>query len=142
MRVSDRGLLREPQLHDGYLTAVRIEDAGHVVVRLRDYSKTDYTLTLSGIESFCCNNFREGNIICHVLWFSGIQPDVSLLRSIVGEPHPSVGSPHREHHERLIQRYSDDVAEGRLTLIAIEPSYGCELYALCGTAELQATSQL
>jgi hypothetical protein len=133
--VTDQGWLRNPKLHDGYLLGLEL-DEGALRVRMRDIAGQAFTMRLKGLERLLSNEFREGNIIFDIQIVCGFKPDISYVRRLLGELHSSAGSPYREQHERAIEDRMQEVTEGKLTLVVIEPSYGCELVALCREVQI------
>jgi hypothetical protein len=137
MEITATGFLRDPYLHDGHLTGLELVDKSILRVRLRDLSGSLFVMELSGLKRLLGNEFREGNIIFDIRIAHGIPPDESLIRNLVGELPPGVGEPHRQKHQSYIQQQIDDVVNGKLTLVSIDRSYGCELTALCETVRIK-----
>lgn len=129
--------LRSPDLHDGYVVGLELLDKGMLRVRLRDVRDQSFNMILTGLRRLKCSEFLEGNIIFDVTIVCGIQPDMRAIRSLMGELHPDVGSPHRENHALVLERCAREVAEGKTTIVTIEPSYGCHLIALCEAVQIE-----
>src|SRR5262249_53568780 len=139
--VDERGSLKSPNLHDGFVDGVVLEGEKRVAVSLRDVSGQVFSMRLIEVEALVCNEFRQGNIILDITIFSGIAPDDDALGSLFGSPHPSVAREHHEQHKRLLQDRSDKIRKGVLKLVSIEPSYGCSLTALCGEVIISRTAR-
>jgi hypothetical protein len=125
------GYLIEPQLHDGYIIGLDLGEEGVLRIRLRDLSGMRFVMRLVGLSRLISDEFREANIIFDIAIFRGEPPPAELVGALLGELHPSVGSPYREQHQLAIEECTRRIAENETTLVNISPSYGCGLLALC-----------
>lgn len=128
IKVDEHGSLRRPVLHDGYIDAIELEPGKGLHIALRDVTGARFALRLTGLRRLLCNNFREGNIVLSVSIACGVQPDDDLIRRLLGGTAQA---------ESMVAQTARDICDGRLTLVAIDPSYGCELAALCESAEIE-----
>ncbi|MDO9431901.1 MAG: hypothetical protein Q7T84_11440 [Phenylobacterium sp.] len=90
-----------------------------------------WRIELFGVRYLRADEFREGNIICNLEAYSGTQPPRSVIESLLGAPQENVAGEYSEKHRVFIDQMIAHVIEGRLTLVVLTPSYGCELSALC-----------
>ncbi|HVY52809.1 hypothetical protein FRZ61_37280 [Hypericibacter adhaerens] len=127
--IDPQGELRQPDLHDGTVQGLELQAGNGLRVALRDVAGQAYRLQLKGVRRLLCNDFREGNIILSLSIASRMPPDRGLLRRLLGGT---------KDEDRLVAEAAQAIAEGRLALVAIDPSYGCELTALCESAEIEA----
>jgi hypothetical protein len=86
------------------------------------------------------DGFAEGNIIHHVIVTTKAKPSITALRKLLGEPHQSVGEPHRGQNEAWIARCEQSVVDGDLKFFELQPSYGCEILALCENVKVEAVA--
>lgn len=131
----------EPSLHDGHLLGLDLVRKAVLHVRLRNLAGKGYLLELSGLRQLRCGEFREGNIVLDVEIMRGTPSGLeeantreALVRSLVGELHPTVQDPFRSKNESYIVNLLTSIKDGNLTLVRIDASYGCELTALCERA--------
>jgi len=122
IELGEGGRLLKPGFHDGHLLGVELIGDHEAIVKLRKLSGGRYSLNLSGVERLLCNGFAEGNIVSEVYLVSGALPPVPSLCVLMPQPHASAKA-------HLVE-------QGELTFVAIEASYGCDLYALCRSAEI------
>ena len=129
--IDDHGYLRSPYLHDGFVDGILLAGESAVTVLLRDVKDRTFSMQLIGVEHLACDDFRQGNIILHVQIVSGIAPNDDTLRSLLGPPHPKAAQEFHDRHEQFLQKKIEKIKAGSLTLVSIDPSYGCYLRALC-----------
>jgi hypothetical protein len=138
IELDEGGRLLKPGFHDGHLLGIELIDNDRVAIKVRKFSGERYSLDLSGVERLLCNEFAQGNIVSEIYLMSGILPPISNLRLLMTPPHPSAAEEYHAKHNRVIQQTADLVAQRKLTFVAIEPSYGGELHALCRSVEITA----
>lgn len=129
--VDQNGLLTEPNLHDGFVDGIQLIGKNSAVVALRNVHGQTFSIQLMGLEALVCDEFRQGNIILDVQITSGKPPSKDALSSLYVAPHPSAAAEYHDKHARFIQAQTDRITQGDLVLVLIEPSYGCQLIALC-----------
>ena len=132
--------LLRPGFHDGYLLGVELIGSNEAAVKLRKLSGERYSLNLSGVERLLCNGFAEGNIVSEIYLMSGAPPPLPNLRVLMSPPHASAAEEYHAKHEAVLRQKAELVRQRDLTFVAIEPSYGCELYALCRSVGITAES--
>jgi hypothetical protein len=125
------GFLANPTLHDGFVDGLLLEDEKRATVLLRTVGGEKFKMQLNGVEAFVCDDFRQGNIILHIQIFSGIAPDDNSLGRLYGPPHPSAAQEYHDRYKLLLTQKIEKIKEGLLSLVAIDPSYGCDLRAIC-----------
>ena len=126
--IDPQGELRHPNLHDGAVEGIELETGQGLRIALRGIAGRAYRLRMKGLRRLLCNEFREGNIILSLSIERRMRPDLRWLRHLLGRT---------KDEDRLVAEAARAVAEGRLTLVTIVPSYGCELAALCESAEIE-----
>jgi hypothetical protein len=131
----EHGRLLKPGFHDGHLMGIELVDDKAAVLKLRNLSGERYSCKLSGVERLLCVGFAESNIVGDIYIFSGIAPPVDILRTLMIAPHPSAEEKYHLQYEKVIQSKVQLVTTGASTLLAIDTSYGGDLYALCRSAE-------
>jgi hypothetical protein len=135
--LTSHGYLRSPDLHDGHVIGLHLVGK-NARVTVTDVSGRAFVLELVGLTRLRCNEFAEGNIIHHIIVTTKAKPPAASLRKLLGEPHPSVGEPHRARHEAWIARCEQGIVDGNLSFVELQPNYGCELLALCESVNVEA----
>ena len=128
LELTSHGYLRSPNLHDGRVVGLHLVGKNARVI-VTDTSDQKFVLELVGLTNLRCSEFAEGNIIHHVIVTTKAKPTATSLRKLLGEPHPSVGEPHRARHEAWITSCEQSVLDGDLSFVELLPSYGCEIWA-------------
>ena len=83
------GLLREPNIHDGYLLAIELPEKGIARLTTENLSPAmDLLIQMEGVNEFLCDGFAEGNISARF----GLQLDESLT---TGRSEGFLGAPFR-----------------------------------------------
>ncbi len=136
IELDKNGRLLRPGFHDGYLLGVELVSKGEATVKLRKLSGERYNLDLLGVERLLCNEFAEGNIVSEIFLMSGIAPPLGSLRLLLAAPHESAAEEYHNGYEAIVRQKGELIQQGKLTLVAIVPSYGCELHALCRSVEI------
>jgi hypothetical protein len=130
-QLDEHCILRDPELHDGYVDGIHLTPNKGVTISLRDVDGQTFSMQLIELVDLVCNDFRETNIIYDIRLTSGQLPDASTLAALLSAPHPSAAPVFHDHHAQRLQQYSEKVTERALVLVSLNPSYGCELIALC-----------
>jgi len=141
IELTSHGYLRRPNLHDGRVLGLNLVGKG-LRLSVSDIDGRSYILELVGLQRLRCNEFAEGNIIHHIIITTRAKPSSASLRKLLGEPHPSVGEPHRRRHEDWRARCEQSVLDGDLTFVELQSSYGCEMWALCESVKVEAAPRL
>lgn len=132
------GLLREPNIHDGYLLAIELPEKGIARLTTENLSGNRFVIQMEGVDRLLCDGFAEGNIVREVRITTGREPDNGPLRRLLGELHPSVQEPYISKHEKWVDRTRRAIVDGEATFLEVVPSYGCEVFALCANISLFA----
>jgi hypothetical protein len=129
-----------PSFHDGYLTGIQVAE-GQAMISLRQLKGACYELRLDGVELLQIEDFRQGNIIDRLEIITGREPDGSwYLERLSPVPRPSAAARYHDAHAKSLAALVAGIVSGETTLIAITPSYGADLVAVCREATLrQAT---
>ena len=109
-----------PNLHDSRLCRIENVEPHDAKLHFRTPEGETHEMTLSGVERLKCDNFLQGNIVLGVYLIDSERKAEAVLKWILDEP-PS------EYSRRL----AGEIGEGKLCVIHITPSYGCELACVC-----------
>jgi hypothetical protein len=134
--LDNQGLLRQPNLHDGFVDGIYLKSDKAVQIMLRDLRDHRFLMELSGVEALTCNEFKQGNIISVIWIVRGMPPSADTLALLFEPPHPAVDQKYRDQHKSFIEQQVGRIKDGVVTLVSIEPSYGCELVALAERVEI------
>jgi hypothetical protein len=93
-----------------------------------------WQIELAGVRYLKADEFREGNIIFEVEITVGCAPSREVLETLVSRPHEAAAPEYQDKYRAHIDALIEDVGTGRLTLVSLSSSYGCELIALCERA--------
>jgi hypothetical protein len=129
------GMLSEPNLQDGNVLSLRLLDKG-LRLGVQTAAGEPFTLSLTGLQRLRCDGFAEGNVIFSLEITRNAAPKLETLYRLTGEP--PAREPYRSRHQEWMDELSRDIVAGHLTLVSLEPSYGCILTALCETVSLSA----
>lgn len=117
------------QLHDAHLLSLELKpDHGCVITFIEEGGRMSQ-LVLQGIERLKALDFREGNIVLDLDIIRGKTPNSSILR-ILFDLSPDDNPDYFRLRMAMIEA-------GRLSLVHVIPSYGCEVIALCKNAKLK-----
>jgi len=131
------GTLKNVALHDGYILGVLIQEEKIVeIIVQEDFTRQIFTIRLSGVERFRCDEFLEGNIILSFHFFSGIVPNRDDLELLLGTSHPDVAQEYKDRHEAYIAERIRGIAVGERVFVRSYTSYGAEIFALCDDVEI------
>lgn len=120
-----------PHFHDGYVTGIRLRDQA-ATVYIRQVDGADFELALEGLEVLQMEDFRQGNIISMVEVVAGRTSSVtSCLDRLFVAPHPSAAAKYHEAHACVLKRQVARIEQGETCLVAMVPSYGADLLAIC-----------
>ncbi|GEM_PF-1628186 len=131
--------------HDGHLTSISVADRT-AVLGLEQVGGERFRMTLTAVEAFCVDGFREGNTILDLRSVSGGRPtgeDLAGLEApevmeiLFPGPHPSAAEQYREVHAAFIQMRMDALASREAVMVVLAPAYGADLYAYCRSVDLQ-----
>lgn len=111
-----------------------------MTVLLRDESGQALSMQLVGTEALVCNNFRQGNIVGDVQIVSGIAPYADMLNLLLDPPHPKAAEEFHDRHRRFVKQKIGQNKDGSLSLVSIDPSYGCKRIALCREVAISSGS--
>lgn len=111
-------------LHDSIFIGLSVDrnKRGQLLFEVVGGQKT--TLVLEDVEYLLANEFREGNIVLDVVIEKGVDFERKYLDQLFGKEY-------LQKNNALRDSLTAKIASGKLSLVAIEPSYGCALVALC-----------
>ena len=61
--LDENGLLRRPNIHDGYLLAIELPEKGIARLTLEGLSGDRFVIQMEGVDRLLCDGFAEGNIV-------------------------------------------------------------------------------
>lgn len=135
------GQLKAPGLHDGYILGVLIQTEKVIEIIVQSINGQRFSIHLSGVEHFRCDEFLEGNIICSFHFFSGIVPYRGDLELLLPAPHPNVAQEYKDRHEAYIVETMRGIVAGEHVFVRSYTSYGAEIFALCDDVEITPRDQ-
>lgn len=111
-------------LHDSHLIGISVdrEKCGRLLFELMGGQRA--TLVPEGVEHLQADNFKQGNIVLDVVIHSSADYDESRLDQLFGKEY-------LEKNMAFRNSLTAKIASEKLSLVSIEPSYGCTLVALC-----------
>lgn len=136
--VNSDGFLSEPNLHDGRVLSLRLLDKS-LQLGVQTAAGAAFTLSLDGLQRLRCDGFAEGNVIFSIEITRNATPKLETLYRLTGEP--PAREPYRSRHQEWMEELSREIVDGHLTLLSLEPSYGCILTALCETVSISAGAE-
>ncbi len=116
-----------PNLHDSNLWRIENVEPDRTKICFRTVENDVYEMDLFGVERFRCDNFLEGNIVFGLYFITDEEEIQNIIKRILEVKHVNVGT----YASRLVE----DVKKGKKQLIAIDPSYGCEISCVCNSFE-------
>ena len=137
-------ILPFPSFHDGRLTSIAVAEKTASLGLLRSDGVT-FRMKLDGVEAFRADQFLEGNIILHIEVVRGglgERTDVhERLATLFPAPHPSAADAYHDAYEQRLREMERRIMNGDAALVSLEPSYGCDLIAVCANVELNPTAK-
>jgi hypothetical protein len=134
--INPDGFLSQPDLRDGSVVGLRLLDKTTLQISTQTAGGEEFALVLAGLQRLRCDGFAVGNVIFSVEITCNAAPNLETLYRLTGEP--PAREPYRSRHEEWMAELSREIVEGRLTLVSLEPSYGCIVTALCETVQISA----
>lgn len=96
------------------------------------------SVTLLEVDALQINDFREGNIIVLFEITNGEAPNSSIdLERLFPAPHPSAEEAFQAKHAEFLRSKLSAIEAGEFTLVEMQPAFGADLLALCGSVELR-----
>lgn len=121
MLTANTGGLLVPNLHDGYLDGF-YRQGQDLIILVRDVGGDSYTITLPKTIKVYATDFLQGNIILTATFYTGSAcPPYAV--------HLANWCIHGDDDDEKERVYQDFV-NSNWSLLEIQPSYGCELYAI------------
>ena len=134
--IGQDGFLSQPDLRDGYVLGLRLLNKSSLQLSAQTEKGEAFTLWLDGLQRLRCDGFGQENIIFSIEITRNAQPKLETLHRLTGEP--PAREPYRSRHQEWIDELSREIVAGRMTLVSLEPSYGCMVTALCETIRISA----
>lgn len=123
-----------PTFHDGNLIGLSVSKAAATLSFVRS-DGVGWRIALEGVRYLKADDFREGNIVSYCRAITNADPPRRLLEALASGPHELAAPEYHEKHRLFIDDLAEQVRNGSLTLLIVEPSYGCELLAICERIE-------
>lgn len=111
-------------LHDADLLGIDFDN--QVKLRFQTADSKKVCVTLVSAKHFVCNDLKEGNV---VLEFALTR--YSELTTKVTETFFNISKSSNPRLQDHIDKINSELLAGRLVLVSLSPSYGCELFAIC-----------
>ncbi len=123
-----------PTFHDGNLIGLSFSK-GEATLSIVGSDGVGWQIELRGVRYLKADDFREGNIVSYCRAIRKTDPPRGLLEALAGGPHELAAPEYHEKHRLFIDDLAEQVRNGSLTLLIVEPSYGCELLAISEQVE-------
>ena len=115
----------DPQLHDSNLTKLEFnEDC--VMLSFILESNELVNIHLIGIVDVICNNLRKGNIVLDLTVSTGSKAEFYILDKLFTKPRGDTSK-----FEIYLASLKQKILQKELFVVTLNPSYGCEMIALC-----------
>lgn len=118
-----------PSFHDGNIVGLSVSK-GTATFSLVRSDGTPWRIELEGVRYLRADDFREGNIISCCEAVTKVDPPRNLLEALAGSPHELAAQEYHDKYRLFIDDLAEQIRTGGLTLLVIEPSYGCVFLAI------------
>ncbi|WP_196159770.1 hypothetical protein [Reinekea sp. G2M2-21] len=115
----------EPNLHDSNLFSVE-NDQGQAILKFRLVSGELVQAIFTNVKRLVCNDFREGNIVLDVTIEREVHVSDHGLEKLFIPPMAMF-----EKYNAYIQTVKESIESGKMMLVTINPSYGCDGMIYC-----------
>ncbi len=123
-----------PNVHDGNLIGLSVFERTATISIMR-YDGVRWQIDLSGVRHLKADGFCEGNIISYCEVVTNTEPSRELLEAVARGPHRDAAQHYHDQYRIFIDGIVEQVKCGSLSLLYIEPSYGCDVLAICERVE-------
>jgi hypothetical protein len=123
-----------PSFHDGNLIGLSVFERTATVSIVRA-DGVRWRIELSGVRHLKADDFREGNIISYCEVVTTTEPPRELLMAVARGPDGAAAQEYHDRYRRFIDGLVEQIKSGHLSLLYIEPSYGCDVIAICERIE-------
>ena len=120
--INDDGVVSNPSLHDGLLKKIELEENKKVLLLIHTVDGSHYEIELCNVHRLRAMDFMEGNIVFEMIIEKGKLSDHNILMQLL-----QISDKKDKYFERIL----DKIAKNEVILVQLNPSYGCELTALC-----------
>ena len=121
---NDANAIINPDLHDAEIVAIELVNDVHI--RFKLVSDELVSVRLIDVKQICFDNLRQGNIVLDVTVSTNEKLTAKDKQKLFGEI---------QYGNSRLSFYIDALDEnlqcGNLKLIRINPSYGCNMVAIC-----------
>lgn len=119
--VATDGTLNSPALHDGRLLELIAYPDQHLLLLTTDVRERFHCIVLKCVERSRADDFREGNIILDITVHSGQNVRLEDVAYAFGV----------KKDDPSLFRIRNRIAADKLTVVCVNPSYGCSFVAVC-----------
>lgn len=121
-KINDKGILTDPELHDGYVEALSVVNNKWVALECRTVKNERMKINFGGVRILRGNDFREGNIILNVAIYQGTKIPESEIEQLL----------FNQYSKRdAITKTIEELHSSNEFFVHLECSYGLELKIFC-----------
>jgi hypothetical protein len=122
-KVNERGVLINPDLHDGLLVGLVLSPPKSLTLVCKTVDGTDCNVVVTKIEHLRADNFLQGNIIFEICIYEGRNCSLDALKKLYAVKED-------QQLDRFLPDAMAKIIRERWSLLELGSSYGCELLAL------------
>ncbi|UPG89542.1 hypothetical protein L2Y96_19410 [Luteibacter aegosomaticola] len=122
-------MLVSPSVHDGSLMGILLEKPDRVRLVVELVTGESVSLVMDGVRRMKADDFRGGNIILSVSVTSGSDLSIADIADAYGMSHDNT---------TYLPRALEEHRAAGLTVVRVDPSYGCTLVCLCNALSMEA----
>ena len=127
----------ELPLHDAIFDGIVTSDRKSTLYFTRS-TGAGCSVTLLEVDALQIDDFRDGNIVVLFEITNGEAPNSSIKwERLFPAPHPSAEEAYQTKHAEFLRLKLLAIEAGELTLVEMQPAFGADLLAVCGSVELQ-----
>jgi len=129
--ISEDGSILEPNVHDGRIIGLFTLENKKLLLPILTANKSFICIALNDLECLRVDDFREGNIILDITVSSGTDVEIADIAYAHGLEQLTY-SEANPYLNKAVQNF----ITGKKIFVQINPSYGCKLVCICGSAEV------
>jgi hypothetical protein len=124
-QINDAYQVVEPNLHDSNLVSVE-SDQGKAIFTFRLVSGELIQAVFTNVKNLVCNDYREGNIVLDMTIEKNVRVTGHGLDKLFIPPMAMF-----EKYDTYIHSVKESIKSGKMMLVTINPSYGCDGMIYC-----------
>jgi hypothetical protein len=124
-QINDAYQVVEPSLHDSSLVSVE-NNQGKAIFTFRLISGELVQAVFTNVKNLVCNDFREGNIVLDFTIEKNVLVTDHGLDKLFIPPAAML-----EKYDAYIHSVKESIKSGKMMLVTINPSYGCDGMIYC-----------